>query len=879
MKRIISLALCLVFLLTPMAAFANNDSGNNADFEFICGLGLVDDTASATAPLTRIELARILYNIIFGDTELHTDYYKDYQFTDVAEADKNVVAIMMDAGIMKGDGYGRFMPDATVTYNQLIKTVIAFLGYDYKAQTVGGYPSGYMILASQMQILLPWAVDGDAHVTYAAAASVLKRALDTPMCVINDTVYEILEDENWLYHYMNIKTDYGIVSGNYLANLYGDTIAGYNKIDFKGKTMGISDNCVGIHDMLGMNVRIYFVDDATLPEIVYYEEGRNTSYTVSDSEIGYATLEKVVKYEGEEDITYQLSSDAEMIYNGSHLTTFTAEDINPFDIRGLSGEVKLIDNDYDTIIDYIVVSAYETILVGGVSDNIIYDFYSAKTPINIQNYKERNIDICNILGEPVLPEKIVPNLCVNILRDKQNNVKKIVVTNDYLSGVINEVTYSGGKISAIKLSGAEISVVSNAYINTAGFEPSAGRNVKIYFDLLGKAAILDFVNCDGVTGKYGIAVDTGKLGSLEQEVLIRIFAEDGKMHDYKIAKNIKINNETAANEEALLTALGVDARGEITRQVIIYNEVDGVLKEVILPTDPGTFNDTFYEFSTAGLQYIKGLQNYGGKFTLANGVKVFRIPDESQKHIEKFYSVTTAIPDGAFASTKLYGTKKAGLEADIVVVTDSVRGTVEAPPSVLDREPIFIIEKISEVLDGDGETTVKVTCHTVNGYYYYKMYFYAKPDVLKTGCGGVYPEPGDILRSSHFYNSGEEVNWVRMLYDFSEDKPCVSIPFNTLGNQEYYTFGTVVNKSGTTVKVKTYTAPGAPDTGAFEVINVGNSYFKVIELKENNKGEITVSSSTADCIIDEATSPGKGSEVLLYCRTDAGFAAFVINRK
>ncbi len=863
-----------------MAALANNSSGNNSDFAFIYGLGLVDNTASATAPLTRIELARILYNIIFGDTELHTDYYKDYQFTDVAENDKNVVAIMMDAGIMKGDGYGRFMPDATVTYNQLIKTVIAFLGYDYKAQTVGGYPSGYMILASQMQILLPWAVDGDAHVTYAAAASVLKRALDTPMCVINDTVYEILEDENWLYHYMNIKTDYGIISGNYLANLYSDTISGYDKIDFNGKTMEISDNCIDIHDMLGMNVRIYFVDDAIMPKIVYFEKGLNTAYTVNDMEIGYATLQKVVKYEGETDITYTISADAEMIYNGSHLATFTAEDINPFEAKGLNGEIKLIDNNNDTLIDYIVVSAYETMLVGSVSDGIIYDFYGKKAPVSIENYKERNIDICNILGEPILPEKIAAGVCANILRDKQNNITKIAVTNDNLNGVLDEIAYSGSKMSAISMLGSELRVANNVFVNTNGFDPAPGNGAKVYFDILGKVAIIDLVNYEGgEKSKFAVAVDGGAIGALESKSILRLFTEDGEMKDYEISERVKINGVTATDAQSLLSALGSTARSKITRQVLIYKAENEILTEVILPTEPGTFNDSFYEFSSTGLKYIAGLSNYGSKFTLSKDMKVFRMPADSQRNIQKFYSVSSTIPNGSFSSTRLFGTNKLGLEATVVVVTDNTRGNVETPPSVIDREPIFMIEKITESLDDDGEKIFKISCHTVNGYYYYKMFFYTKPDVLLAGCGGKYPEAGDILRSAHFYNNGEEVNWVKLLYDFSEDKPGVSIPYNSLGDQEYYTYGTVVAKSGTTVKIKTYTAPGAPDLNNFEVHNIGGSFYKILELKESKRGELTIANSTPSCILDETTSPGKGSEIFMYTRADGGFAVFVINRK
>ena len=52
-----------------------------------------------------------------------------------------------------GYGDGNFGPDDTVTYNQAVKMVVSALGFDPMANSKGGWPTGYLVVANTYNII------------------------------------------------------------------------------------------------------------------------------------------------------------------------------------------------------------------------------------------------------------------------------------------------------------------------------------------------------------------------------------------------------------------------------------------------------------------------------------------------------------------------------------------------------------------------------------------------------------------------------------------------------------------------------------------------------------------------------------------------------
>ena len=56
-------------------------------------------------------------------------------------------------GVINGDPEGTFRPEDPVLYEEAVKMVVAALGYTPVANQRGAYPTGYIVVASQENIL------------------------------------------------------------------------------------------------------------------------------------------------------------------------------------------------------------------------------------------------------------------------------------------------------------------------------------------------------------------------------------------------------------------------------------------------------------------------------------------------------------------------------------------------------------------------------------------------------------------------------------------------------------------------------------------------------------------------------------------------------
>ena len=152
-KRIISLVLSFLVVLTvfPAAVFAYDSSEKLpaiSDLDYMKRLGVFPEDLVSGEALTRSDLARIYFRILVP-TMADSEYVKvDKPFVDLGD-EHFAVAFVAKAGIMSGVSETHFNPEGTVTYNQIAKTLVSFLGYDEAAKHKGGYPAGYNLYAAR----------------------------------------------------------------------------------------------------------------------------------------------------------------------------------------------------------------------------------------------------------------------------------------------------------------------------------------------------------------------------------------------------------------------------------------------------------------------------------------------------------------------------------------------------------------------------------------------------------------------------------------------------------------------------------------------------------------------------------------------------------
>ena len=117
---------------------------------------------------------------------------------------------------MRGYSADVFAPDAPLTYDQTVKAIVSFLGYSLQADSMGGYPSGYLAQASRLQILPYGNIAGDYQATYGLVATILKKAINKDIAVWNHTgtdgtaILDVLEGTDYLEYYMEYLPFYNI---------------------------------------------------------------------------------------------------------------------------------------------------------------------------------------------------------------------------------------------------------------------------------------------------------------------------------------------------------------------------------------------------------------------------------------------------------------------------------------------------------------------------------------------------------------------------------------------------------------------------------------------------------------------------------------------
>ena len=157
MKKILAFIISVAMILGTVPSFAADEDISSvnvgANVRFATNLGIFASApADGNAPVSRLELARMFYRILINK---NIPDYSDFNinFYDVSEADTEAVRAVGALGIMNGIGNDMFGSQNEVTYAQAVKAVVCFLGYKVKAESLGGWPTGYWATAIDLDML------------------------------------------------------------------------------------------------------------------------------------------------------------------------------------------------------------------------------------------------------------------------------------------------------------------------------------------------------------------------------------------------------------------------------------------------------------------------------------------------------------------------------------------------------------------------------------------------------------------------------------------------------------------------------------------------------------------------------------------------------
>lgn len=190
LKKVLALALACVMvfgLAVSAAGTGYPDVADDATYaeavKTLSALGIIKGDENGNfnpdATITRAEMAKILCTMVnSGDLAETATKFTDVPATHWASGYVNYA---QQLGYIDGYDATTFGPEDPVTYEQVLKLVMAALGYTYKAQENGGYPTGYLFVAADAEVTKGAAGKGPEAAPRSTVAVVVNNAMNTPL--------------------------------------------------------------------------------------------------------------------------------------------------------------------------------------------------------------------------------------------------------------------------------------------------------------------------------------------------------------------------------------------------------------------------------------------------------------------------------------------------------------------------------------------------------------------------------------------------------------------------------------------------------------------------------------------------------------------------
>lgn len=601
LKKVLALVVVFAMMLSTVA-FAGSfpDVADDADYasaiETLAAMGFFkgDDNGNFNpdATITRAEYAVIVCRLlgIEGSATGKCD------FTDAADHwATGYIKMANQYGIVKGYGDGNFGPDDAVKYEEAVKMLVCALGYEPMATSKGGYPTGYIAVASQIGLLD--GVSGAAQGTGAArniVATMTYNALDIPVMEQTgfgtDISYEIMK-KNDDHDKSTLLTKMGIykLGGTILANSKVDYSGSNNKTDAGKIYFAMDDDYDCPESALAFKkdnqtVRNHTfeagltdAEDLVATSVILYVSKVSGKWTVQAAEIdGDNTNTLVIKAgdlnDTEKDLTkgdkakpyiryYKdgvTSGDGTKVnLNGNYVAAWNN---NIADLTALTSDVsatvEFIDWDNDNKYDIVKVSEYMHLIADKVDEKkgIIETLQGTKIDLDIDNddaivsIKDANgkaLEMTDIANGDVLA-LLITSKDEKAVRPKLNYAKAnyealdiVVLKDSTVTGAVKEYDADGSALT--------ISVDGKDYDVATG---DAGIYNKSKIDLQAEGTFYIGINGDIVgfegdkltSDNYGLILSAYTSSNKSTAPQVTIMTKEGKEVTYDFASSVRFVN-------------------------------------------------------------------------------------------------------------------------------------------------------------------------------------------------------------------------------------------------------------------------------------------------------------------------------------------------
>ncbi len=862
MKKIISIILIASVILSLSATFSMAENVTDetittysGDYEFCLDLGIIPDNLDPKSPIKRIELAQIFANVIMYGTELQP-LGESAIFRDVSANQAIYADLVAKLGIMVGSGDGNFNPDGYMTYEQVTKCMVSFLGYEAMAEGYGGYPSGYMATATVLGISGVSPKYPASYITTENVATFFKNAIGCPLMERkaynpDEKTYISNYEKDYLSEYMNIYRKMGTIDAVYGTNTINSQILEYDEIIFDGTKMKYDTKCHNLISKLGFSGDVYYTVDGNIYTVKYFDSDLNrVEYYDYDDDTLYKIREEKKPYD----------KNIKIIYNGELCQTYTDTYMNPWKYQELDGGVTFIENTSDSKYDYMFIDAYETYEVDFIADDVIHLVGRSGEVINFKSYEGgKEVLFTNVEGMPVSPEKIKKGDILSVSRGMDGKIRNIVVSIDSFIGKINQIEFSGN-LYTFEVDGNVFESSHTLYKNSAMKDINVGMAVNLKFDKHGFVAGIEPYEFSYMQLAYLVDAKIGKGMDQDSNVQMKIFTGAGLFEILTLERKVFVTygEETVKVDasKAVTDYIGI-TDGRAVQQVVMFEKAENGNVNALMLIDPdaGKIDGLFSFGEPASLEYRAGTTScLGGQILLNKSTKIFSVPTKDYRDNEEMYSIFTFY-GGKSYTVEAFGTEKESPFASAVVMK------VDRATELFNPLGVFVIDSVTHAVDENGVGGVKVSGF-MDGVE--KVYF-TEGDNLKIAPGNTYPECGDIIRFK--LNGYGKIEAPALIYDKSEKK--IENSFKNPSNTTYSAqnrsiYGKIIwaDDNGMTIE-----ATGKDDFG--NSTSLTESYVKSANFNyyvcEKVQGKSQIRKSSASEFWAYPAGSGIDETVYVYC--------------
>lgn len=763
MKKI-ALLLAFVFLIStfPVLAASKEDAPSELtkQAKVLLDLKLIteyEENASVTQEMLYNALGTITGSVGYGDV-----YFTDYKLNNTLEY-VECVMIMLDFL-----GYGKMIKSGTGTYN-------------------------YSSLAKQCGLTSGVALR-TGNISMKEYTKLLYNFLNTNLLEVRDVIHNryAKSDETVMSKYFNACEYTGVLTSAGNISINSSEKVGRNvlKIGDSTYTCYLDKK----EEYVGYNIRAWINNDNEVIAI-YYDENKNKDLIIEAKDlhdVSQSNNKQIHYRQGKTAKKVNINPEVDVVYGG----TFYPNGLNVKDLNIASGNIKLIDNDYDGWYDVVFINNYinEVVDIYAPTDMILKTKDGGS--YDIQEYVEDYGDILDSKGKKIKLSNISVNNIVSIRKNKLGIPTDIIVSIQKISGILRNVDISDRVVSI------DDEICALAYDRVDNYKKDAviGDEVTAFKNAFDEVVYL-LVYSAKLQYAYAFSC---KIKEDEEGCIVKLVNSDCK--NIKLITDTKIKyNGTKQSPEVFcdefkpgLIKYAVNAEGKI-------NVIETPKNAHSVEVKPKNYFSLDYDttrYDAQPLYVVKGdLSVIGSRYAITSETLVFYIPTTGKE--DSFYAqYGNNLSDTTLYSTcKIYDVNE-DYEAGVITVQYTPGTSIYADYLGI------LVTKVVETVNDDGDSAVMIQGYQ-NGNEV--TFVTSKTDIISSGGAGSKENipitlltRGSIIQVGRNYDN--EVDSLHVLY-LAQDDPqkgiyewCDNSPRGWYGASQFFFNGYGLSSYGKVIR-------------------------------------------------------------------------------